>query len=86
MEKPVPLRGFQHVARSNISLAVSALLSRLYADSLQPKPRNFKTRPQSDRNQVIRNRFANGENTTDLAIAFGISRKRVYQIIHGQRK
>jgi Mor family transcriptional regulator len=53
---------------------------------LQPKPQNFKTPRREERNQAIRTRFANGENTIDLAKAFGISRKRVYQIIHGQRK
>jgi Mor family transcriptional regulator len=58
----------------------------LYRDVLQSKPRNFKVPRREERNQAVSTRFANGENTIDLAKAFGISRKRVYQIIHGQRK
>lgn len=82
----MPPRGFQHLARSTIPVAVAALLARLYRNTLQAKPQNFKTLREDERNEAIRARFASGENTIDLAKAFGISRKRVYQIIHGQRK
>ena len=82
----MPPRRFDHVARSSVPIAVATLLSGLYRDALQAKPRNFKTPRRDERNQAVRIRFANGENTIDLAKAFGISRKRVYQIIHGQRK
>jgi len=82
----MPPRGYDHVARSSISTAVDTLISWLYRDSLQSKPRNYKAPRREERNQAIRSRFAQGENTIDLANAFGISRKRVYQIIHGQRK
>ena len=82
----MPLWGYDHVARSTVPIAGVALLSWLYKDTLQPKPRNFKVPRREERNQAIRARFAHGQNSIDLAKAFGISRKRVYQIIHGQRK
>ena len=80
------LQSFSRAARSTVPIAVATLLSWLYKDTLQPKPRNFKVPRREEWNQAIRTRFTNGENTLDLAKAFGISRKRVYQIIHGQRK
>ena len=82
----MPLRGYDHVARSTIRIAVATLLSWLHKDTLHAKPRNFKLPRRDERNQAIRTRFAHGENAIDLAKAFGISRKGVYQIIHGQRK
>ena len=74
------------MARSNISLAAETLLSYLYHGIPRPNPQNYKVRRLSDRNREIRSRFAQGEDSIDLAKKYSISRKRVYQIIHGKRK
>ncbi|MCC7208173.1 MAG: recombinase family protein [Anaerolineae bacterium] len=42
--------------------------------------------PKAQRNELIRQRYANGENIPKLAIAFDLSRARIHQILHGQRK
>ncbi|HVO43439.1 MAG TPA: hypothetical protein VMT34_12490 [Aggregatilineales bacterium] len=74
------------MARSNTSSAAAILLSRLYDSIPRPKPQNYKVRRLADRNQEIRARFAEGADTIELANNYGISRKRVYQILHGKRK
>ena len=74
------------MARSNPSSAAETLLSYLYHDIPRPQPRNFKVRQLFDRNQEIRSRFTQGEDSIELAKEYRISRKRIYQIIHGQRK
>jgi Mor family transcriptional regulator len=60
------------------------LLSWLSKGFPQPKTYNFKVRKQIERNETIRRRFANGEDTITLAQEYGMSRKRIYQIIRGQ--
>lgn len=74
------------MALSNASLAAETLLSYLYHGIPRPEPQNYKVRRLSDRNTEIRSRFAMSEDSTDLASEYGMSRKRVCQIIHGQRK
>lgn len=74
------------MARSNISLAAKTLLYYLYDGIPRPQPQNCKVRRLSDRNREIRSRFVAGEDTIDLATEYGISRKRIYQVIHGKRK
>ena len=73
------------MARSNSSIAAATLLSYLYHGIPRPQPQNYKVRRLADRNGEIRIRFAEGEDSIDLAREYGISRKRIYQIIHGQR-
>ncbi len=82
----LPLWGYDILARCNTSNATSLVLSWLYDGFPQPKTYNYKVRKQIERNEAIRSRFANGEDTISLAHEYRISRKRVYQIIHGQRK
>ena len=74
------------MARSTISAAAAVLLSSLYHNTPRPEPQNYKIRKRDERNQAIRLRFASGEEADRLATAYGISLKRNYQIIHGQRK
>ena len=74
------------MARSTISAAAAVLLSSLYHNMPRPEPQNYKIRKRDERNQAIRLRFANGEEADRLATTYGISLKRIYQIIHGQRK
>ena len=73
------------MARSNISLAAETLLYYLYHGIPRPQPQNYKVRRLSDRNREVRSRFAAGEDSIDLAKEYGVSRKRIYQIIHGKR-
>ncbi len=42
--------------------------------------------PKAQRNELIRQRYTNGESIPKLAIAFDLSRARIHQILHGQRK
>ena len=47
------------------------------------------TKPQlttADRDNLIRVRYANGEAVTNLAKDYGISDKRIYQIVHFKGK
>ena len=74
------------MARSTISTAAAILLSSLYHNTPRPEPQNYKIRKRDERNRAIRQRFAQGEEAGSLAANYGISLKRIYQIIHGQRK
>ena len=74
------------MARSTASSAAAILLAQLYQNEPLPKPQNYKIRRRDERNQAIRQRFAQGEDADTLAAGYGISLKRIYQIIHGQRK
>jgi hypothetical protein len=38
------------------------------------------------RNELIRQPYTNGESIPNLAIAFDLSRARIHEILHGQRK
>ena len=82
----MPPQGFQPIARSTASGAAATLLAWLYQNAPRPEPQNYKTRRRDERNQAIRQRFANGEDAGSLAADYGISLKRIYQIIHGRRK
>ena len=73
------------MARSTISAAAAVLLSSLYLNTPRPEPQNYKIRKRDERNQAIRLQFANGEEANHLATTYGISLKRIYQILHGQR-
>ena len=73
------------MARSNISVAAETLLYYLCDGIPRPQRQNCKVRRLSDRNREIRLRFAEGEDSIDLATEYGISRKRIYQIITGKR-
>ena len=58
----------------------------LYSENAPAAARYFKDTTQTDRNQEIRRRYAEGESVPSLALAFGISQQRVHQILQGKRK
>ncbi len=74
------------MARSTASSAAAILLAGLYQNAPRPEPQNYKIRKRTERNQAIRQRFDKGEDAGSLAAGYGISLKRIYQIIHGRRK
>jgi hypothetical protein len=53
-----------------------------YGSSTSPEPVNYRTPTKVNRNQQIRERFANGEAIADLAREYNITDQRVFQIIH----
>jgi hypothetical protein len=74
------------MARSTVSSAAATLLAWLYRDAPPPEPQDYKARTLAIRNREIRQRFANGEDARSLTNEYGISLKRIYQIIHRRRK
>ncbi|MEP7288076.1 MAG: hypothetical protein ABI947_20165 [Chloroflexota bacterium] len=78
-------------ALNRLNWAVFALLERMYADVpaappiLTTQARNQILGDQfAERNQQIRQLYAEGMILKDLAQMFGISKGRVHQIIHWQ--
>jgi hypothetical protein len=74
------------MTRSTISSAATILLAWLYRDALPPEPQNYKVRTLAERNQEIRQRLANGEDTSSLADEYGILLKRDCQILQRRCK
>jgi hypothetical protein len=77
----VPPRGYDPIACLTPLQAVRRVLYWLYdgiplPSTLQPN----KTQKQSDRNAIIRRRYAAGESLLDLATEFGLSKQRIHQI------
>jgi hypothetical protein len=67
--------------------AISSLVNRLYGDlPLPTSPKSQATPKQVKRNAEIRTRYAQGTSVPDLAREYGISTKRVYQILRRKRK
>ncbi len=67
--------------------AISSLVSRLYINLPVPTtPQSQATPKQVNRNAEIRDRYQTGTSVPDLAGEYGISTKRVYQILRGKRK
>ncbi len=74
------------MARGKRSSARVVLLAWLYRGFAEPVPQNFKNRKRHARNAEIRLRFGDGSGAAELASEYGVSVKRVYQIVHNQRK
>jgi Mor family transcriptional regulator len=74
------------MARGSRSSPRALLLFWLYRDFADPVPQNFKNRKREARNAEIRLRFADGSDAVELSRAYGVSVKRIYQIVHHQRK
>jgi hypothetical protein len=67
--------------------AVSHLVNQLYRRlPLPTSPQSQATPKQTGRNTEIRIRYKAGTSVPDLAREYGISKKRVYQILRGKRK
>ncbi len=74
------------MARGKRSSARAMLLFWLYRGFVDPIPQNFKNRKRGARNEEIRLRYADGSDVAELAADHGVSVKRIYQIVHHQRK
>ncbi len=74
------------MARGKRSNARVVLLSWLYRGVADPIPENFKHRKREARNEEIRLKSVNGTDAASLADDYGVSVKRIYQIVHHQRK
>ncbi|MBE2271230.1 MAG: helix-turn-helix domain-containing protein [Anaerolinea sp.] len=62
------------------------LIAILYCnEGISPPLVNNKIQKESQRNQEICERYEAGEGVQDLAKAFGISDKRVYQVLRDTR-
>jgi len=67
--------------------AILAIVTRLYSKQPLPKhPKSRKTLKQTERNNAIRARYAEGVSVHELAKEFGISQQRIHQILRGKRK
>jgi hypothetical protein len=67
--------------------AISSLVNQLYGDlPLPTSPQSQATPKQVKRNAEIRVKYEAGTSVPDLAREYGISKKRVYQILRGKRK
>lgn len=67
--------------------AISRLVNRLYGGSPLPTSLQSQATPkQIERNAEIRGKYEAGISVPDLAKEYGISKKRVYQILRGRRK
>jgi Mor family transcriptional regulator len=62
------------------------LLFWLYRDFADPIPQSFKHQKREARNEEIRLKYAEGSDAAHLAVEYGVSAKRIYQIVHHQRK
>jgi hypothetical protein len=70
------------MARGNRSYGRAVLLAWLYRGLADPIPQNFRNRKRAQRNEEIRLKSANGRDAADLAAEYGVSVKRIYQIVH----
>jgi hypothetical protein len=67
--------------------ATETILKLLYEGEVLPQsPVSNSTPRKTQRNLLIRQRYADGESAPHLAKDFGISEQRIYQILHGKRK
>jgi hypothetical protein len=70
-----------------LEYAVSHLVNRLYGGlPLPTTPQSQATPKQVERNAEIRAKYKTGTSVPDLAREYGISKKRIYQILRGKRK
>jgi Mor family transcriptional regulator len=61
-------------------------VEHLYAQIPLPKyPISGETPKQTQRNEQIRKRHADGESISELALAFNLSNARIHQLIHHRR-
>ncbi len=74
------------MARGKRSNARVVLLSWLYRGFADAIPQNFRIRKRAQRNAEIRLKSANGRDAASLATDYGVSVKRIYQIIGQQQK
>ena len=66
-----------------LNSAVNRLLDRLYwGIPLPQKPITEKHIPKDERNDLICERYANGESLESIGAAFELSVQRVHQIVH----
>jgi hypothetical protein len=79
----VLLEGFGNISSATPSHAVAVILRQLYKDQPLPaKPINDIPPLKAEPNQEIYDRYMTGVGTADLAEEFGISVRRVNNLIH----
>ena len=67
--------------------AISHLINRLYGGSPFPTTPQSQTTPKKvERNSEIRAKYEAGTSVPDLARKYGVSKKRIYQILRGKRR
>jgi hypothetical protein len=82
----MPHRGCEPPACFDIWLATFHIVEMLYDTPFPTEPQNDLPPEKNERNADIRSRYEQGETVGELAVAFGISEQRVWQIIHGRRR
>jgi DNA invertase Pin-like site-specific DNA recombinase len=75
-----------HLLPHTVEQATKIILQYTYRDkSLSPSPITHQIPPNTIRNQLVRELYQSGVSVPTLAIQFGISKARVYQILKGKR-
>ncbi len=74
------------MARGSRSSARAVLLAWLYRDFADAIPQNFRHLKREARNAEIRLKYGGGRDAVELASEYCVSVKRIYQIVHHQRK
>ena len=79
----MPPRSIDTISVSHLVEAMDRLVWRLYLGRIaRSMPITDKTAIKSRRNDRIRARYEAGEGLSELAQIYGISKQRVWQIIH----
>jgi Mor family transcriptional regulator len=61
-------------------------MEMLYDTPFPIEPQNDLVLEKAERNDEIRTRYEQGETMGELAVGYGISEQRVWQILRGRRQ
>jgi hypothetical protein len=86
VKQAVRHRGFKPAACFDIWLATFHIIEMLYDTPFLEAPRTDHTPEKAERNTEIIARYEAGETGASIAQVFGISERRVSQILHSQGK
>ena len=79
----MPPRSIDTILVYHLDEAMDRLVWRLYMErTVRSAPITDKTAIKSQRNHRIRARYEAGEGLSELARIYGISKQRVWQIVH----
>jgi hypothetical protein len=83
----VPHRGMRGRSFPQVLFAVSFAMAISYRGLILPQsPVSDGPSPKCARNTEIRARHQKGESITTLAMVFGITEQRIWQILNGRRR